>query len=366
MTSQLSSPSPTPMTTTIDALRIAVSRYLDEYIARLRKDAASIDTRYDTLWRSIERLTTVGGKRIRPYIVAASYEAFSQQPFPDTLLPVASAQEVLHLAMLIHDDVIDRDDIRYGVRNVSGQYVVQYEDVLHDTNERRHFASSAAILAGDALLSQAHIMTSLAPVEGPVMTQLQQIVGDSVFEVIGGELLDTEAAFMPTADNHSLLISRYKTASYTFIGPLKIGALLAGASRQQLHTLEQIGTALGIGYQLRDDILGVFGDSVLTGKSTISDIREAKRTYLIEQFDQLATTDQQRDFKHYFGNAQLTQDELLVAKQLLVDSGARRATEAAIQHYGLQAKQGIDTLSLDKAWSEPLQSLISRSMDRQK
>lgn len=356
------SPANTP--TLHDDFRVKISRFLGEYVADQRVDAGYIDQRYDMLWQSIEQLITVGGKRIRPYLVAASYEAFAAQQFPEKYMTVAVAQELLHLAMLIHDDIIDRDDTRYGVKNISGQYYDNYEEYLHDSDQQRHFASSAAILAGDVLLSQAHVLTAQASVDATVMTRLQQIIGMSVFEAVGGELLDTEATFTPIGEDHSLRVSRFKTASYTFIAPLKIGALLAGASPIDLDSLEQIGAVLGIGYQMRDDILGVFGDTSTTGKSAIGDIREGKRTYLIDQFELLATPEQQAQFSELFGDQSLTADQLDVVKQLFRDSGALDATESAIDQYAQAARGDMTSLDLNTDWSQSLLNLIDRCMNR--
>ncbi|MEO7905249.1 MAG: polyprenyl synthetase family protein [Candidatus Saccharimonadales bacterium] len=352
--------------TSIDSFRVTVSDFLREYTSAQRIAARAIDQRYDRLWQSIERLLSIGGKRIRPYILAASYEAFARQPFPSDLLSVACAQELLHLAMLIHDDIIDRDDMRYGISNVCGQYMDIYHSDIPDQTNRRHFATSTALLAGDILLSQAHLMTSRAALTDGKIAQLQSIIGTSVFEVVGGELLDTEAAFSPPRSDHALRIGRYKTASYTFIGPLKIGAILAGVTNVQLSRIEDIGSALGIGYQLRDDILGVFGEPAITGKSTLGDIREAKRTYLIEQFEKQATAAQRRLFEPLFGNVDITDHDMIAVKRLLRESGALQAAETAIVEQSKQAKRLIGELELTPEWSRPLIELVERCMARTK
>jgi geranylgeranyl diphosphate synthase type II len=159
--------------------------------------------------------------------------------------------------MLIHDDIIDRDDISYGVRNISGSYLDHYETLVPDTNERRHFARSAAILAGDLLLSDAYRLIAQLQVPASAILAAQSLLNEAIYSVVGGELLDTEAAFKKLASAHPEIIATYKTAGYSFVMPLLIGATIAGAPAEDLTILRHLGTKVGIAYQMRDDYLGV-------------------------------------------------------------------------------------------------------------
>jgi geranylgeranyl diphosphate synthase type II len=273
-----------------------------------------------------------------------TYEAFSKKP-AQTILPAAAAAELLHMAMLIHDDIIDRDDIRYGVKNVTGEYLIHYEELIKDEAERRHYANSAAILAGDLLVSEAYILMTETKIKPAAIVAAQRLIAKSMFHVVAGELLDTEASFRGKDAADPLLIAEEKTASYSFVSPFLIGATLAEASSAQQEILQKLGEQLGIGYQLRDDLLGIFGDEIQTGKSTDSDIKEGKRTLLIEEFNTYATEDQQREFNSLFGRQDITKKDIKRIKTLLIESGAKEAVE--IQINALQEYTHALLLSLD-------------------
>lgn len=246
-------------------------RLCDERISQ----AAEVGDRYVLLWKKIKTIVLRGGKRIRPYLVMVGYGKYSE-----SMLSVAVAQELVHIAMLIHDDIIDQDFIRHGGKNISGEYRDAYSKYL-DRIPATHYANSAALMAGDALISESYLQINTAQFSQNIQAQLINRLGRSIFEVIGGELLDVEAAFVNDVAFDPLKIYRYKTASYSFIGPLLSGAICAGADGDTLQMLERFAEKIGVAYQLQDDLLGVFGDEKETGKSTLSDLREGKQTLLV-------------------------------------------------------------------------------------
>lgn len=303
---------------------------IHDYCTERSNEARKIDERYALLWDSVQKLLLAGGKRLRPYMVLLAYRSYAPTEAIEDIYSALVAQEILHSAMLIHDDIIDRDLIRYGVKNVAGQYEESYKPYVAKEEERSHFALSAAILSGDMLLSDAHRL--MWDVKRPLsfVRHADEILSKGVFEVIGGELLDTEATVLPKGSISPEHIARYKTASYSFISPLTMGAVLAGADETELSLLTELSEALGIGYQLRDDLLGVFGDSAKTGKSTSSDIIEGKRTVLIEQFDILASAEQKERFYALFHKNDSSDKAVNEAKKLLIDTGAKEKVESNI------------------------------------
>jgi len=334
------------------------------YFAGRKKEAAALGERYVLLWETLENLVLAGGKRFRPYMLLLSYSAYSQTNDPTPVMPAAVAQELLHAAMLIHDDIIDRDLVRYGQKNIAGQYRDKYASLTSDDGEVAHFSLSAALLAGDALLSDAHKILREAVCDHSRIEQAAEIFSQSVFEVIGGELLDTEAAILPPEDNHAETVARFKTASYSFVSPLIIGATLAGADSHDIKLLTQFAHAVGVGYQLRDDLLGVFGDSSQTGKSTKTDIIEGKRTMLIEEFERRADDDQKQRFARAFHNPDARDDELEVAKTLLEETGAKDAVIDRIMHLREEARAHIDQLSIEYDAKTQFYALIDTCLER--
>lgn len=327
------------------------------------KDAATIDPSYERLWKNLYTLIQSGGKRLRPQMTLLAYSAFGGKDI-ESIAPVAAAQELLHFSLLIHDDIIDRDYIRYGVANIAGQYKLTYSQFVAGKDDITHYSHSAAILAGDLMLSGAHQLIASCDLPGSAIATAQQLMSVGIFEVAGGELLDTELSFMPYKNGDALKIATYKTASYSFIAPLLTGARLAGASDEDIQVLRDYATALGIAYQLTDDILGVFGVEVETGKSTTGDIIEGKRTYLVEMALAAFSAADEAVFMRAFGNPDATTLEIEAAKRLLISSGARTKIEEKIADYTTTAQTSLGALSLPDEYHERFLQMTNRVTKR--
>ncbi len=167
-----------------------------------------------------------------------------------------------------------------------------------------------------------------------------------IFEVAGGELLDVESTFRKNGDISALKIACHKTASYSFVLPMLVGATMAEASEKRLLALRTFAESLGIAYQLKDDLLGIFGAEAETGKSTKSDIREGKHTYMVECFIELATKTQRIQFDSIFKKNKLTIAECNQFKTLLLESGAKQLVEEKIQMLEQTARQTLTKLEL--------------------
>lgn len=347
----------------LDATKQVIDEKLEAFFTEREQEAATIHPRYEQLWQALHVLMLAGGKRLRPYMLLGAYSAYSDQDAKH-ILSAAVAQELLHMAMLIHDDIIDRDDIRYGVQNISGQYKAAYSPLLTSADERGHMALSAAVLAGDALLSEAHAM--LTRIETPTLYyhEAHEIFRTGIFQVIGGELLDTELPFLPSGTVSPEVIARYKTASYSFVSPLIMGAALAGVDISHRKLLRTFAEALGIAYQLRDDVLGVFGNENSTGKSASSDITEGKRTLLVDRFDALATAEQKEQFYALFHNVDASAEDISRARALLQQSGALESIEDEITERSLKLSNMIDGIAESPDAREFYTNLVEYCLDR--
>lgn len=341
-----------------------IDSYLQNYATTRRAESMPLGAGYASLWNAISSLISAGGKRFRPYMTMLSYLAYSDEKDTTPVTPAAAAVELLHIAMLIHDDIIDRDTMRYGVLNVTGQYESNYQNLLSEQIDRRHFAESAAILAGDVLLSESHAMLYRANVPAERLAKAHGVLANSVFRVVGGELLDTEAAFIPRNEVDALAIAAEKTASYSFVGPLLIGAHLAGASDEKISALTLLGNNLGIAYQLKDDLLGVFGDPAETGKSNDGDIREGKQTLLVQQFYASATDEQIARFDTTFGKSDADAESIAEVRELFDLSGAKAAIEQHIEQYANEVDTTLLSMQLSSAYHDAFVDLINKCLKR--
>ena len=181
----------------------------------------------------------------------------------------------------------------------------------------------------------------------------------SIFTVIGGELMDVEAAFMHDVSFDPIMISRYKTASYSFIGPLLAGAYWAGASPDLLEKVTEFGTYAGIAFQLQDDMLNVFGDEHKTGKPVLADLREAKATYLIQEYISTLDDTALSHFRTIFGNPYASTEELETLKTAIAATSAVEKTEALISDYFEKAAAVAKTMP-DAFRREELEALLGK------
>lgn len=271
----------------------AVVDQLRSYLSDRRRDSAYIGSEYAELTAALEEFVLRGGKRIRPLFAYWGWRAVAgpnRDPDVDDVKAVRlfSALELLHACALIHDDVIDASATRRGLPTVHRFFTDLHRDrTWHGSSAQ--FGLSAAILAGDLSLVWADDIVATADLPAEAHVRVHKVWADIRTEVLGGQYLDIVAE-SSGADSvaSAMTVNTYKTASYTVSRPLQLGAA-AAADRPDVQAIfHQIGTDLGIAFQLRDDVLGVFGDPAVTGKPSGDDLRSGKRTVLLAEAVELA------------------------------------------------------------------------------
>lgn len=245
-------------------------------------------------------------------------------------------------------------------KNINGTYKEEYNNYL-DPPRASHFASSIGILAGDALLSEAYFAIADCEFDATIKQKILMRLHSSVYEVIGGELIDVEAGFVPVPIDPEL-IYRYKTSSYSFVGPLLTGAYCAELDEKTCGALEEFGTALGIAYQIQDDLLGVFGSLEEIGKTPLIDLRDGKHTLLAAYHREMMHEEAAKNFA-YFGKAQATDEQLQVIKNDMETSGAKQRTIDAAAEYSSRALAALQAVE-PGARRDTLQLLAEQLTDR--
>ncbi|HEV7956965.1 MAG: crtE [Microbacteriaceae bacterium] len=316
-----------------------VDAVLDRFFSLAKNRAASFGAEYVKLWETLES-NTVGGKRFRPRMVMAAYEALGGTD-SEAAAYVGAAFELLHTALIVHDDVIDRDFSRRGIPNVSGSYrdIATTAGIPIPTAEHR--GMSAAVIAGDLALFNAYRLIDRSGVADGTRSRLLEIMDDALFASAAGELIDVDFSIttkMPKVQD-VLAMERLKTAVYSFECPLQAGAVLAGADESIVEVLGAFGREIGVAYQIVDDLLGVFGVETETGKTTIGDLREGKRTVLIAH---ATTTPQWAGIRHLVGKPDLSLDEATVVRAALEVSGSRAFTEALARVHAGRALTSLE------------------------
>ncbi|MEE1620946.1 polyprenyl synthetase family protein [Zafaria sp. J156] len=256
----------------------AVQSLLASQLARQRRRAERLSAEAARLWRRLES-TVPGGKMTRPRLVALGFDAFGGGD-REPMHRLACAFELLHAALLIHDDVIDRDVLRRGNPTVGASYAERA--AAQRAPHARHAGDSVAIIAGDLLLAAAVRLAADAVAGRREADDVLDAFHGAVEAAAAGELEDVLLSWgdepAPLAD--VLRMERLKTAYYSFEAPLRAGALLAGADPVAAAALAAVGRELGAAYQIADDVLGTFGHPGATGKPSDSDLREGKSTVL--------------------------------------------------------------------------------------
>jgi geranylgeranyl diphosphate synthase, type I len=266
-----------------------VTDHLHQYLRGRQNDAAYIGVDYAELTAALEEFVLRGGKRLRPafaywgWRAVAPADAVASEAAQADALRLFSALELLHACALVHDDVIDASATRRGLPTVHRMFAYRHRE-RHWHGSADQFGVSAAILLGDLSLVWADDIVATADLPVEAHRRVQRVWADIRTEVLGGQYLDI-AAEASGADSvaSAMTVNTYKTASYTVSRPLQFGAA-AAADRPDVHAIfHELGTDLGVAFQLRDDVLGVFGDPAVTGKPSGDDLRSGKRTVLLAE-----------------------------------------------------------------------------------
>lgn len=269
----------------LDQIPEVVHERLTRFLDARAEDVAAIGGPVTEAVGYLRDFVLNGGKRIRPlnvwagFLAARGVEKSGEKL--EAVLDAAASLEFIQACALIHDDIIDSSDTRRGFPTVH-RAVEKFHGDSHLEGDSAHFGESVAILAGDLALVWAEDMLQDSGLSPEALSRARDAWRGMRTEVIGGQLLDI---YLEAQASESLelanAVNRFKTAAYTIERPLHLGASLAGADEELIQALRNYGHDIGIAFQLRDDLLGVFGDPRITGKPAGDDIREGKRTVLL-------------------------------------------------------------------------------------
>ncbi|HWK77622.1 polyprenyl synthetase family protein [Microbacterium sp.] len=300
---------------------------LREILAAARRRARSYPASFEQLWEALATMAS-GGKKLRPRLLMDAYAALGGSD-ERSAMDAACAVELLHLAFVIHDDVIDRDLTRRGELNITGRFAMDAVLLGAEREDARVWGEASSILAGDLMLTTAHSIIARLDVDAERRHAMLDALEDAVHESAAGEHSDVWLSLHlePSGPEDVLRMVERKTAAYSFQAPLVLAAILAGASASAIVELTGIARRIGVIYQLQDDVLGLFGDEERTGKSTLSDLREGKETLLVAY----ARTDPAwAAVAPLFGDGLLDEAGGQRLRRVIQDSGALRIVESVI------------------------------------
>lgn len=329
----------------MDLIQRRLDSYLDERTAELAEVSPDLDV-IDAAARGL----MAGGKRFRALFCYWGWQAVAGRgddfdlaadasPALDGVVAVAAALELFHSAALVHDDIMDNSDLRRGEPSLHRRFETLHRD-RGWTGSSEAYGSAAALLLGDLLLgwSDGLFEQGLATADPDAATASRAEFGRMRTEVMLGQYLDMLEEHSWRGRPEAELLSRahrvivYKSAKYSVEAPLALGAALAGGSLAQVAGLRAFGLPLGVAFQLRDDLLGVFGDPAVTGKPAGDDLREGKRTVLIALARQKLPGSASRLLDELLGDPALEPDQIAMLQASIRDSGAVDQVERIIAH----------------------------------
>ena len=331
-----------------------VESRLSEFLQDEQDRWSGLDSDLNTPLGELTRLVGAGGKRLRPAFCYLAFVGAGGDENSKQLLDTQAALELLHASALLHDDIIDGSSTRRGEPTSHTRYIAKHADSKW-AGEARRFGEGAVILIGDlAFVYADQLMTGVNSITAKVWNEMR-------IEVNIGQYLDLLGSAQRERDlAKAERVCRYKSGKYTVERPLHLGASLAAPEQADilLEQLSSFGLPLGDAFQMRDDVLGAFGDDAtnLTGKPVGDDLREGKPTPLLAMAFERATV-AQREVLDQVGALQISQQKISDIQQVIVETGALAALETKISSLVKQSIAKIAQSSLNKTAIDQLTEL---------
>lgn len=337
----------------------------EEYLHKKIDEAGKISKiPAELLKRFLE--TARRGKKIRGALVVLGYEAAGGKD-KTAILDSSLFIELFHTGVLVHDDFMDRDDLRRGLPTIHEQFkdIGKSLNVKHDP---LHYGNSMEVNVGDAAfyLSWEKLLSSAFSLDR--LVEAGKIYADYIVRVVHGQVLDiTTTSIQSITEEDILKVLRHKAAEYTGVLPLLVGVTLAGEKNQvKLQALKDYGLAFGWAFQIQDDILNIFGNEDDSGKPVGSDIREGKNTLLMLHLSRHGNLKQRAFQRRVMGNKNITKSNVEEMRQVLKDSGAYQYVVDLGWKYVAEGKKTIPQITDNSNLRAVLESLIVYMMERVK
>lgn len=317
------------------------------YVKQIQADYGPLNYSFEFMLKQLEPLLLEGGKWHRPAVAELAYRLCGGTD-QKRVRPAFLALELLHRYLLIHDDIIDRDLVRHNRPTLEGIFAKRFSKTFSH-REDVIYSQGMAMVGGDVVNALAYDWISRVDLPKQTVVLMVQAMSRMLMETAAGWQMQTEQNYLPISDVSDadyLTGLRLVSAQYSLVWPLRIGQLLADSTKWNNYNpnLEEYGLHCGIAFQLRDDVLGMFGDYAKTGKPVGNDYREGKKTLLVLRAYQRADKQTKTWFNTTLGNA--SHETILQAQALIRSLGALDEVDRLITLEVDRAKQaltGVDT-----------------------
>jgi geranylgeranyl diphosphate synthase, type I len=342
----------------------SVDQELGRFFARKLKEMEKFGPSGKDALKSIRDLTLAGGKRIRASFMFWGYVGAGGTEI-EKITEASLSIELTHIFLLIHDDIIDRDDFRHGVQAIHKKYEKMARKLFRGTDPV-HFGNSMALIVGDmaAAFGNEIIFNSRFSPERKqkALIKLQEIVTDTV----SGEILDVMLEAKGKASEKEILeVHRNKTAKYTVEGPLHLGAMLVGADENFLKAYSDYAVPVGVAFQIQDDILGAFGNEKKLGKPVCSDLRDGKQTLLVIKALEKGNSEQKKIIKKLLGKGDATPAEIKMFRNVVCETGSLEYSQKLAKDLVQKGKQALEKAEIKKETKEFLAGIADYIVNRE-
>ncbi|MBD3279102.1 MAG: hypothetical protein GF390_00115 [Candidatus Pacebacteria bacterium] len=308
---------------------------------------------------------TTTGKMVRGSMVLTIWQFLAEQNSvvaQDQVIKLAAGIELFHSGLLIHDDIIDQDQLRRGQPAMHQQY----SNWTKKHSQARHFGHSMAQCVGDICLMLSFDLLAEAKLEPAIENQLLKLWAKEITSVALAEMHDVELAMLKTKTTQAEILKMYlyKTGRYTFSLPFMTGAIAAQAKQTLIDNLAKLGEYLGIIFQIKDDELGLMAKQTKLGKPIGSDIREGKKTIFYHYLIKQAQPKDKAKIQQLFGNSKLTQQDIKFVQQQLKKTESFSAVNQLVDSYTAKAKRLIAQLKISKKNKQFLEKLLQYNLQR--
>ncbi|PSL53050.1 geranylgeranyl diphosphate synthase type I [Saccharothrix carnea] len=345
-------------------VRAKVDETLDRFLAEKARTAPDpcLPPLVDVLREFVS-----GGKRLRPLFCHCGFVAAGGSPHDRAVAWTGAALEMFHTFALVHDDIIDGSALRRGRPTVHRALAGRFVDGDHDDGRAaERIGVNLAILAGDLCFTWTDEMLDRAEADHARWREVRALLHTMRTELIAGQFLDLGGDPRAGADpvRSAWRMIRLKTARYTVELPLRIGVALAGGDAVLKRVCGAYGRPVGEAYQLRDDLLGVFGNPEVTGKPDLDDLRAGKPTVLMALAWQQATPGQREVISTLHGDPELDEDGAERLRDVVIATGAAARVERLITIRADRALGALRSAPMSPAAKAPLADLVAHATRR--
>lgn len=327
------------------AYKEKINQELGKFLNIKTRQVKKIAKDCEKLTEAVKEFTLRGrSKRIRALLVILGYQGFGGRNNRE-IIKAASFIELIHSYLLIHDDIIDRDDLRRGKPTMHKYFEHSVKSKL-SKDKSKLFGISMAILAGDLCCSLGYEILMKAKFSDKAKARAIEELDNLIFNVIQGEALDIFAQMSKQTSNKEIYnIYKYKTARYSFGQPLRIGGILAGAGESDLKKISKFAIPLGIAFQIQDDLLGLFGEEKIIGKPAGSDLREGKKTLVLSLVIERCNSEDKKIIHGILGNKNINLKDINKVRNIAQKTNALQTCHWLVRYYINKGKKALNNIN---------------------